>query len=558
MNKHRAAMRNQKKIQKEIKTMSQKYRGDIDGENKNENNIQKIATRQIKDKKTKAKIVRAKELDDDAAMDNARRERYLHEDAGVIEAEGEERTWRFKQREILENVDLNAKRKAFDLCLEDTAPYLVDFAPNGKHVVIGGCKGHLAALEWNKHKLITEVDLGENEECRAIKYLHNTEFFAVAQRKYCYIYDKRGLEIHRLDKHRDVFAIDFLPKHFLLTTVGRQGILRFQDTTHGEIVAEHKTKLGPCKILRRSEYNAISHLGHENGTVSLWSPNQGQALVKMLCHRGPLTALAIDLSGRYMATSGLDCQIKIWDLRKYKELHAYYAPTAIVAMDISQRGQLAISYGSRVQIWNNALQTKQQSPYLNHQFVKGSKVSDVKFCPYEDVLAIGHSHGVTNILVPGSGEPNYDTFVANPFETKNQRREMEVSKLLDKLPAEMIQLDPNQIGQLRDVPKEVQKERREVALRAEMAAKMKQRDKNEDKTKMKGKNRASKRHRKKQLNVIDDKMFAKLEAKKARDDGYKKRAATEGRARPGKNAGAASDAPMKPDDAPDALARFYK
>ena len=53
-------------------------------------------------------------------------------------------------------------------------------------------------------------------------------------------------------------------------------------------------------------------------------------------------------------------------------------------------------------------------------------------------------------------------------------------------------------------------------------------------------------------------MFAKLEAKKARDDGYKKRAATEGRARPGKNAGAASDAPMKPDDAPDALARFYK
>ena len=83
---------------------------------------------------------------------------------------------------------------------------------------------------------------------------------------------------------------------------------------------------------------------------------------------------------------------------------------------------------------------------------------DVKFCPYEDVLAVGHSKGVTNILVPGSGEPNYDTFVANPFETKNQRREMEVAKLLDKLPSEMIQLDPNAIGQLRDVPKEVQKE----------------------------------------------------------------------------------------------------
>ena len=75
---------------------------------------------------------------------------------------------------------------------------------------------------------------------------------------------------------------------------------------------------------------------------------------------------------------------------------------------------------------------------------------------------------------------------------------------------------------------------------------------------MKGKNRASKRYRKKQINVIDDKMMAKLEAKKAREEGYKKRANEQGRAKPGVRAGAASDAPRKPDDAPDALRRFYK
>ena len=34
---------------------------------------------------------------------------------------------------------------------------------------------------------------------------------------------------------------------------------------------------------------------------------------------------------------------------------------------------------------------------------------------------------------------------------------MEVAKLLDKLPSEMIQLDPNAIGQLRDVPKRYKK-----------------------------------------------------------------------------------------------------
>ena len=75
---------------------------------------------------------------------------------------------------------------------------------------------------------------------------------------------------------------------------------------------------------------------------------------------------------------------------------------------------------------------------------------------------------------------------------------------------------------------------------------------------MKGKNRASKRYRKKQQNVIDDKMMAKLEAKKAREEGHKKRANEFGRAKPGAKAGAASDAPERPDDAPEALRRFYK
>ena len=50
------------------------------------------------------------------------------------------------------------------------------------------------------------------------------------------------------------------------------------------------------------------------------------------------------------------------------------------------------------------------------------------------MLTIGHSKGLSSILVPGSGEPNFDSSEADPFENKRMRREREVKGLLDKVP----------------------------------------------------------------------------------------------------------------------------
>merc|ERR1711874_722792 len=72
---------------------------------------------------------------------------------------------------------------------------------------------------------------------------------------------------------------------------------------------------------------------------------------------------------------------------------------------------------------------------MKHQVFKN--VSDISFCPYEDV--------------PGSGEPNFDALEVNPYQTVKQRREAEVKLLLDKIPAELITLDSDALGGV-DVP----------------------------------------------------------------------------------------------------------
>src|ERR1700731_4743843 len=147
---------------------------------------------------------------------------------------------------------------------------------------------------------------------------------------------------------------------------------------------------------------------------------------------------------------------------------------------------------------------KQKSPYMTHE-IESSTVSSLRFCPFEDILGVGHSKGFASLIIPGAGEPNFDAREANPYQTTQQRRETEVRSLLDKLQPEMISLNPDFIGNMDLRSKDVvMKERRESRPISDETGVVK--------NKMRGKNSTMKRHlRRKAKNVIDERRLKREE-----------------------------------------------
>ncbi|KAI0681979.1 NUC141 domain-containing protein, partial [Cytidiella melzeri] len=264
--------------------------------------------------------------------------------------------------------------------------------------------------------------------------------------------------------HIEPTRLEFLPYHWLLACVGNPGYLKYQDTSTGQLVVEHRTKLGACTTMTQNAHNAVIHLGHQNGTVTLWTPNLPHPAVRLLAHLGPVVGVSVDQStgGRYMATAGQDGTVKVWDCRNWKGAVREWATRGGGAeLEWSQKGVLAAVTGGSVNTYAKpgiqaAFVGSAPPPlYLTHP-IPHRPLTSVRFCPFQDILTIGHSAGLSSVLVPGSGEPNFDSSEADPFENKKARREREVKSLLDKaidsiflqIQPDMITLDPEFVGSL--------------------------------------------------------------------------------------------------------------
>ncbi len=61
-------------------------------------------------------------------------------------------------------------------------------------------------------------------------------------------------------------------------------------------------------------------VGAENGTLELWDPSSGEKIASLAPQRHPVTAVALDLTGKLALSGGNDRSTRLWDLESLKEL----------------------------------------------------------------------------------------------------------------------------------------------------------------------------------------------------------------------------------------------
>ncbi|KAL1790017.1 WD repeat-containing protein 46 [Sigmodon hispidus] len=251
------------------------------------------------------------------------------------------------------------------------------------------------------------------EAMRDIHFLHSEALFTVAQNRWLYIYNNQGI-----------------------SSVASAAVVEVSDLPRC-VLSKHRTPKMLLSILDTVTAPSLY------GTV------------------------AVDSTGLNMATSGLDHQLKIFDLRGTLQLlSGRTLPQGARHLAFSQRGLLVAGTGNVVNLWAGQGRAGQgkaslpslEQPYLTHRL--SGHVHGLQFCPFVDVLGVEHSGGFTSVLVPGSVELNFDGLENNPYRNQKQHQEWEVKALLEKVPAELICLDPRALAEVDVIILEQQKKER--------------------------------------------------------------------------------------------------
>ena len=67
----------------------------------------------------------------------------------------------YNRKKHFHSVNFSFLLQYFELNLNDFGPYKINYTRNGRYLLMGGAKGHVAAIDWQTKKLLCEMNVME-------------------------------------------------------------------------------------------------------------------------------------------------------------------------------------------------------------------------------------------------------------------------------------------------------------------------------------------------------------------------------------------------------------
>lgn len=123
---------------------------------------------------------------------------------------------------------------------------------------------------------------------------------------------------------------------FLL--IQRAEELEVRLTTNGSLVSRYE-----AVEYAVSTAGNLMALGDDDGNIQIRDIGTGKEILNIKAHEDHIYSLAFSADGLYLASSGRDCNIKLWDLETGKLLH-YFEETAVDAYEIGTSSRVFSTY----------------------------------------------------------------------------------------------------------------------------------------------------------------------------------------------------------------------
>jgi formylglycine-generating enzyme required for sulfatase activity/outer membrane protein OmpA-like peptidoglycan-associated protein len=125
-------------------------------------------------------------------------------------------------------------------------------------------------------------------------------------------------------------------------SIGEDGLVKLFDLESSARNEDMVVLKEPVRAMAMSADERWLMLGSSKGEVIVWDRNTGQKLWSTMGHKGAVTAVVPDPSGRFVLSSGEDGQLKMWGVLDGNLLKSHQSGSAIQALALQEDGVVAV------------------------------------------------------------------------------------------------------------------------------------------------------------------------------------------------------------------------